>query len=252
MKFEDKVKILREKKHKGRETKEFCNDVISMAQGEAFEYLMGQVMFCGITVDLTYKPMIPRPETEFWVKEALKQLDVDKKLKILDLFCGSGCVGLAALKALQGAQLTFSDIVSTTKEQIDISCEKNKFEESRYEVIVDDCEHLFSIMSPHQYDVIFAVPPYVPKSMHDEVMVELSAEQPVFFFDKEEGLYYITKVLQVAENILVPGGVLYMEFDITQRDQIEALLTKQVNSKYSFFQDPYGHDCAIKLHFNYR
>ena len=69
MRFEDKVEILRIKKHKGRETESFLADVKLLTEGEAYEYLMGEVEFAGAKIDLSLRPMIPRPETEFWVKK---------------------------------------------------------------------------------------------------------------------------------------------------------------------------------------
>ena len=74
MRFEDKVEILRIKKHKGRETPEFLADVKSLTEGEAYEYLMGEVEFAGAKIDLSLRPMIPRPETELIVENALKVL----------------------------------------------------------------------------------------------------------------------------------------------------------------------------------
>jgi methylase of polypeptide subunit release factors len=101
MKFEDKVEQLRIKKHGGRETQEFLADVAKMTQGEAFEYLLGEVVFCGAKVDLSLRPMIPRPETEFWVAQAIEDLLATRRqfvLRVLDLFSGSGNVGLAVAK----------------------------------------------------------------------------------------------------------------------------------------------------------
>jgi release factor glutamine methyltransferase len=97
------------------------------------------------------------------------------------------------------------------------------------------------------YDVIFAVPPYVPPQMKDEVMQELGAEDPLSFFDKEDGYYYHKQVLSQAKNFLKDDGALYLEFDITQREKIEALAKEYGFENYSFLKDPYDHECVIKL-----
>lgn len=249
MKFEDKVKILREKKHKGKETQAFLLDVKAMTEGEAFEYCMGVVSFCDTVVDLSYKPMIPRPETEYWVKEVLCDLQERKPSKVLDMFCGSGCVGLSVLKNIPESVVTFVDIVPTTEKQVLLSCDRNKIPSDRFSVHEEDGEQFLQQLEVGSYEVILAVPPYVPKSMHDEVMQELHAEQPVFFFDKEEGMYYISKVLIEAKRILASGGVLYMEFDITQKETLEKFLQEKNFENFSFLKDPYGHECALKVLF---
>jgi methylase of polypeptide subunit release factors len=56
MKFEKKVEILRIKKHQGMETEAFLNDVVKMAEGEAYEYILEEVPFCGAKIDLSLRP----------------------------------------------------------------------------------------------------------------------------------------------------------------------------------------------------
>jgi release factor glutamine methyltransferase len=97
------------------------------------------------------------------------------------------------------------------------------------------------------YDVITAVPPYVPSAMKEEVMRELSAEDPLSFFDKEDGYYYHKQVLRSANTFLKDNGVLYLEFDITQRAEIEKLILEHGFKVYHFLQDPYGHECAVAI-----
>jgi release factor glutamine methyltransferase len=246
MKFEEKVEALRLKKYKGRETPEFLDDVKKMTEGEAFEYLLGEVLFCGAKVDLTLRPMIPRPETEHWVTQALdeiKQGETRYTLRVLDLFSGSGNVGLAVLKNLQESTVDMIEFDPKLKEQIDISIIKNQIKKTRTRVLTGDTfEGAVGL-----YDVIFAVPPYVPASMKEEVMKELRAEDPLSFFDKEDGFYFHTQVLMHAKTFLKEKGTLYLEFDITQRENIEKLLQEKGWTQYRFFKDPYGHECAVAL-----
>jgi release factor glutamine methyltransferase len=257
MKFEDKVARLRLEKHKGRETKEFLNDVKKMAEGEAFEYLVGEVDFCGACIDLTLCPMIPRPETEFWVKHMLELQVKSEKLKVahekptafraLDLFAGSGCVGLAILKNIPASTVDFVELDPKSKDQIEISIKKNKIDPSRAKVITNDCVVFLATAPSQKYDIITAVPPYVPPQMKDEVMGELHAEDELFFFDKEDGYYFHKQVLGKAKDFLNVGGALYLEFDITQRERIEQLAKDNGWTSYSFLKDPYGHECTITL-----
>lgn len=246
MKFEDKVEQLRIKKHQGKETPEFLADVAKMTDGEAFEYLLGEVIFCGAKVDLSLRPMIPRPETEFWVKQAIDDLLATRRqfvLRVLDLFSGSGCVGLAVAKNIPEATVDFIELDPKLKPGVENSIIRNNIKKLRTRVLVGDTWE----GAGGTYDVIFAVPPYIPPQMKDEVMSELKAEEPLSFFDKEDGYYYHKQVLSRAKDFLKPDGVLYLEFDITQRPQIEQLALDYGWSNYSFLKDPYGHECVIKL-----
>lgn len=246
MKFEDKVVQLRIKKHKGKETEAFLADVVRVAQGEAFEYLLGEVDFCGAKIDLTLRPMIPRPETEFWVKQAIEDIQNGKSfytLRALDLFSGSGNVGLAVLKNIEESTVDFIEYDPKLKEQINISITRNNIKKTRTRVLTGDTWE----GAVGTYDIVFAVPPYVPSQMKEEVMKELSAEDPLSFFDKEDGYYYHKQVLSKAKDFLKTDGTLYLEFDITQREKIEQLAISSGYENFSFLKDPYGHECVIVL-----
>lgn len=246
MKFEDKVEQLRIKKHQGRETPEFLADVAKMTNGEAFEYLLGEVVFCGAKVDLSLRPMIPRPETEFWVKQAIDDLLATRRqfvLRVLDLFSGSGNVGLAVAKNIPEATVDFIEYDPKLKSGIEHSIIRNNIKKLRTRVLTGDTWE----GAGGTYDVIFAVPPYVPPQMKDEVMQELGAESPLSFFDKEDGYYYHKQVLARAKEFLKSDGVLYLEFDITQREQIEQLVKDNGYQNYSFLKDPYGHEFVVRL-----
>lgn len=246
MKFEDKVKGLREKKYKGRETEELLSDIKKMTDGEAYEYLLGEVLFCGAKVDLSLRPMIPRPETEFWVRQALDEIRLCESkftLRVLDLFSGSGNVGLAVLKNIPEASVDMIELDPKLKEQIELSIVKNNIKRTRARIVTGDTWEGAS----STYDYIFAVPPYVPSEMKDEVMKELHAEDPLSFFDKEDGFYYHKQVLSRAKEFLKEGGTLYLEFDITQREKIEQLAKENGFENFSFLKDPYGNECALCL-----
>lgn len=246
MKFEDKVEQLRIKKHQGKETPEFLADVAKMTDGEAFEYLLGEVVFCGAKVDLSLRPMIPRPETEFWVKQAIDDLLSTRRqfvLRTLDLFSGSGCVGLAVAKNIPEATVDFIELDPKLKPGVENSIIRNNIKKLRARVLIGDTWE----GAGGTYDVIFAVPPYVPPQMKDEVMQELGAEDPLSFFDKEDGYYYHKQVLSKAKEFLKDDGVMYLEFDITQREKIEQLAKEYDWSNYSFLKDPYGHEFVLKL-----
>jgi HemK-like putative methylase len=190
--------------------------------------------------------MIPRPETEFWVAQAIEDLLATRRqfvLRVLDLFSGSGNVGLAVAKNIPEATVDFIEVDPKLKPGVENSIIRNNIKKLRTRVLTGDTWE----GAQGSYDVIFAVPPYVPSYMKEEVMRDLAAEDPLSFFDKEDGYYYHKQVLSHAKEFLKDDGILYLEFDITQRETIEKLVQEYGFTRYSFFKDPYGHECALKI-----
>jgi methylase of polypeptide subunit release factors len=99
------------------------------------EYKRGFKDFLGIKIDLSKRPLIPRPETEYWVQWFIKQ-DHKEKMKCLDLFSGSGCVGVAVLKNIQDSICHFGEIDDAFLEQIKINC--SDIDSNRYKIIKTD------------------------------------------------------------------------------------------------------------------
>jgi len=253
MRFEKKVEQLRIQKYDGRETEAFLKDVIKMAEGEPLEYILGEVEFCSAVIDLSLRPMIPRHETEHWVYQAIQDIKDGKfnflienenpknPLRVLDLFSGSGNVGISFLKKIPNCVVDMVEIDKKLKKQIEISLIKNIINPSRVKILIGDTW----ADAKGKYDVITVVPPYVPPQMKEEVMKELDRESPLSFFDKEDGYYYHKQVLSRVKEFLNDKGVLFLEFDITQREKIEQLAIENGLTNYSFIIDPYRHDFVL-------
>jgi len=106
-------------KHKGRLTDRAKKDIERLKKGEPVDYLIGYKKFFGCKIDLRYKPLIPREETEFWVTRAIEDLQPPGGCKsstprgllsCLDVFAGSGCCGIAVLKHIPDSHCDFLDI----------------------------------------------------------------------------------------------------------------------------------------------
>jgi methylase of polypeptide subunit release factors len=68
------VERLLHEKYGGVPTEDFYRDEVRLRGGEPYEYVLGHVDFLGAKIDLSYRPMIPRTETAFWVGRAIEEL----------------------------------------------------------------------------------------------------------------------------------------------------------------------------------
>lgn len=207
------------------------------------------VNFLNCEIDISYKVFIPRQETEFWTKEAIKKIRQEekrKKVKVLDIFAGSGCIGIAVLKNTKRATVDFIDIDKKAIKQIQLNLLKNKISQKRYQIF---CSDMFAQAPNKKYDFILANPPYVALERKKEVDREVLKNEPHrALFAGKDGLFYIRKLLKEIDYYLNCEGYLFMEFDPLQKMEIKKIIKRDLKGyKHWFKKDQYKKDRFLIL-----
>lgn len=252
--FSREATWLLKEKYKGKATQSAKGDLVRLQAGEPVDYVIGFVEFAGCKIDLSLKPLIPRPETEYWVGEAVADIQSRVSpysrvgtdptlLRVLDVFSGSGCIGIAVLKHVQRAQVDFAEKEKQFLKQIGINAKLNRINPHRYHIIESDIfqpKNRTTVRSIGWYDYIFANPPYVAESRKQRVQPSVLNHEPSqALFAGKDGLSYIRKFLKEAKNHLSPGGKIYLEFDSPQKREIEKLLESFGYKTWQFHKDQY-------------
>lgn len=228
-------------KYRSRWSPRFLADVTRLDAGEPLDYVIGWAPFLGCRIDLSARPLIPRTETEFWTEKfILRHATRDKRkaapLHILDVFAGSGCVGLAILKHMRTARVDFADIDAKVLRGTKISARKNRIAPKRYRIIHSDV--LKNIRG--RYDTIVANPPYIARENIRRVQTSVLTYEPhKALFGGRDGLYFIKKLLHDAPKHLLSNGELWMEFDPHEKPAIAKLLTQLHYRDVQFHKDQY-------------
>ncbi|MEE9420470.1 MAG: peptide chain release factor N(5)-glutamine methyltransferase [Desulfatiglandaceae bacterium] len=199
---------------------------------EPLQYITGVQEFWSLDFRVNSQVLIPRPETELLVGQALARIRTTAGFqteggKMLDLGTGCGAVAISLAKELPEARLWASDISAGALEIARINAERHRVSE-RIEFRQGDLWEPF-INHDITFDIILSNPPYIASEDYDELPPEVRDYEPRLALDGgKEGMSYIEKIVKGGVDYLKEGGWLILEMAPEQTD--EALrLTGQTN-----------------------
>lgn len=236
-----KQKVLQEK-YNGVESDAYRADCARIDAHEPWEYVLGYADFLGCKIDLSYTPMVPRDETAFWVERVIAEWRDKGPFTALDAYAGSGNIGVALLKHLPEAQVTFNEIDEKLLPQIAKSLELNGLDPLRATLLAGDSLEKIT----GKFDVICANPPYVDPAGEAEMDPEMYYEPRIAFFGSSDGYGHHKELIAEGKKYLTDRGVLYVECDMTQVEELKKILAT-TDWKWEFWNDPYGHEGVMVL-----
>lgn len=189
------------------------------------QYMLGYAHFMDYTFYVDENVLIPRNDTEVLVECAngiLEQyFNGCQDVRVLDLCCGSGCIGISLKLYHQYIRLVLSDI---SKEALTVT-RKNL---SRYglkaEVI---CSDLFEAFTGKVH-MIVSNPPYIEHSIIDTLMPEVKEYEPMKALDGgNDGLDFYRRIIKEAPERLCSKGWLMFEIGYDQADEVGMLMEKR-------------------------
>lgn len=171
-------------------------------------YLTGEAWFAGLRFCVSPHVLIPRsPIAELIEQGFTPWLDSQPFDRVLDLCCGSGCIGIAT--AVHNPECCV-DLVDISPEALTICHENVRLHglEGRVECIQSD---LFSSIPSVRYDLILSNPPYVGREEMTTLPMEYRHEPALALEAEEDGLAIVNRILVQAYDYLKPEGVLIVE-----------------------------------------
>src|SRR3990172_6915918 len=219
--------------------KAMLTDILRLKAGEPVDYIIGWMPLLNTKIDLSFRPLIPRPETEYWTEKFIEHTKVIKwpPLRIADVFAGSGCIGIAILKSLKHSKVDFFEIDPKLISQIKKNLRINKILASRYKVIQSDILK----KAKGGYDFIVGNPPYLSTKNIKRIQKSvLNYEPKIALFGGKDGLAIIERFVKEAKKYLKKDSGLWFEFDAPQKAKIASLFLKEKYRNIKFSKDQYG------------
>ena len=177
---------------------------IKSVSGIPYAYLKKEKEFFGLNFYIDEGVLIPRPETETLVEVVLQE---GPFINGLDLFCGSGIIGLSTLYYNACRRFLGVDISSRSIEVADINARRLGLSD-RYRLIKADVRSLYL---EEEFDLIVANPPYLPSSVWDSLDLEVKNEPKEALLGGEDGLIFYPEIARLISENLVEGGLFAVE-----------------------------------------
>lgn len=168
--------------------------------GEPLGYVLGEVPFLDVTIEVFPPSLIPRPETEEWVAELIEILSKynDKPIKIADLCTGTGCIAVALGLTFNNAEIIAVDI---QKEAI-VLAKKNVKHAGLFNVQVRQGDFL-DALEMHSFDLIVTNPPYISQQEWQGLDTSVKGwEDPLALTDGQDGLWFYRRLAASAHHYL--------------------------------------------------
>ncbi len=196
--------------------------VLSLSMGIPVQYVTGVAYFMDVVLKVDQYVLIPRPETEELVELIIKRYHSKRNLTVLDVGCGSGCIGIQLAHSLPGSQVTAVDTSEGAVKITEQNARMNGVEVvTTLADVLTDPEKLKG-----EYDIIVSNPPYIHPSESDQVDDLVLKFEPhlALFTPTEDALIFYRKILSLAKQYLKQEGSIFFEVNPEHNDELAHLV----------------------------
>ena len=213
--------------------KEYDSAIYRRLKREPVAYIVGKKEFWSQDFIVNSSTLVPRPETEILIYEIVK-IFKDKKINVLDIGTGSGCIILSILKELKFSKGIGIDISSKA-----IKIAKQNSKKMKLSNRVSFKVRNLDAISGNKFDLIVSNPPYIPIKDLKNLSKDIKNYEPIIALNGGvDGLDLIKKVIYKSILVLKKNGLLAIEIGNGQYRKVSNLLKlkgfKELSKKYDY------------------
>jgi release factor glutamine methyltransferase len=191
--------------------------------GESVAYILGRKEFWSLDLEVDARVLVPRPDTETLVEQALEWLKAmpasERALRVADIGTGSGALALALKKERPGDEVFAVDI---STDALDVA--RGNASRLGLEVTFLQGDLVSPLAGLDRFNMIASNPPYIPSQDIAGLSPEVRREPILALDGGEDGLSLVRRLASDARNVLSPGGALAMEIGAGQAAEVMEIL----------------------------
>jgi release factor glutamine methyltransferase len=205
-------------------------------QGVPVAYLTGQQEFWSLPLAVNAATLIPRPETELLVEQALQRIPPASTRTVLDLGTGSGAIALAVASERPQAAVTALD---TSPDALQVAAGNSARLALEIELLESDW---YSALADRRFDIIVANPPYIGTGEPEPDTGDSRYEPRLALIAADDGLAALRRIILEAPAHLQAGGWLLVEHGYRQGPACRSLFDQAGFVAIETLKDLQGHD----------
>jgi release factor glutamine methyltransferase len=215
-----KLHFIKNQKLTEKQISQYREYILRRSKREPAAYITGFASFMDFEFKVDKNVLIPRPETELLVEEALKFAKQENKKSALDLCAGCGCIAISLLKLGVFENITASDI---SNEALKIAKE-NAARNNAFGIEFVE-SNMFDNIGNKKFDIIIANPPYVSDEEYSYLEPDIKYEPKLALTAQDEGLFFYREIADEAFNYLNSGGLICLELNANKSYEIKQIFS---------------------------
>ncbi len=217
----------------------FRNLVEERFYGKPIAYLTGQKEFWSLNLKVDEHTLIPRPETELVVEQALSYFPITGSIDVLDLGTGSGAIALALAFERPQWHVMACDISASTL----VKAQENATALKINNIYFFQSDWFDKIPHPaSKFDLITANPPYIAMDDPHLLQGDLRYEPSTALISGKDGLTALKHIIKHSFQKLKLGGLLLLEHGYDQKTAVKSMLIKYGYQQITCIKDYQGQD----------
>lgn len=249
---------------------EYGKHIEELIQGRPLQYITKTQEFMGLEFYVDENVLIPQPDTEILVEEAMKKIEKIIKCKkdnsinqnstvrILDMCTGSGAIAISIAKYFQNKnklnntpnnkiQLKLYG-VDISQEALEIAKRNAKLNQVQVEFFISDMFKKMKENIDEPFDIIISNPPYIETDTIETLSKEVKQEPHIALDGGEDGLNFYRIIAEEGKKYLTRSGCILVEIGYNQKEAVTRLFKKE-NTQITCIKDLAGNNRVIKIQY---